>query len=184
MSPTHRPDFLAQHHETDERRRTATRFRDAYMVPYINLEDLCKAKILLLMLQSRGHNRPHVFSYRDSIMPIAINVRAVIVAHLDRFSMDLSGETPETYGPLLSHNEGEASVTTMMAGLDFHPGRGLLVLELQENILTFLRRSAELVLHDLTPVNMGKNSSISPPPLITTPVPADIGWASLAAMSA
>jgi hypothetical protein len=155
MSTTHRPDFQAQHRESDEQRRTATRFRDAYLCPYINLEDLCKAKNLLLMFQSRGHNRPHVFSYSDSIMQIAINVRVVTVVHLDGFSMDLSGETPQTYGRLLSHKRGEASVSTMMAGLDFHPGRGLLVLELQEKILSFLNRCVDLILHDLIPLNKG-----------------------------
>jgi hypothetical protein len=146
MSLTHRPDFQAQFRETEEQRRTATRSRDTYLCPYINLEDLCKVKNLLLMLQSRGHNRPHVFSYRDSIMQPAINVRAINVVHLDKYSMDLSGETAETYGRLLSHKKGEASVETMMAGLDFHPGRGLLVLELQEKILGFLHRFAKLIL--------------------------------------
>ena len=184
MSTTHRPDFQAQHRETDEQRRTATRFRDAYLCPYINLEDLCKAKNLLLMFQSRGHNRPHVFAYRDSIMQIAINVRAVTVVHLDGFSMDLNGETPQTYGRLLSHKRGEASVSTMMAGLDFHPGRGLLVLELQEKILSFLNRCVDLILHDLIPLNRFQGSSTSPPPLLATPVPTDMGWPSVATMSA
>src|SRR5271170_290898 len=146
MSLTHRPDFQAQHRETEEQRRTATKFRDAYLCPYINLEDLCKAKNLLLMLQSRGHNRPHVFSYRDSIMQIAINVRAINVVHVNGYSMDLSGETAETYGRLLSHKKGESSVMRMVAGLDLNPGRGLLVLELQEKILGFLHRFAELIL--------------------------------------
>jgi len=142
MSVTHRPDFQAQHRETEEQRRTATKFRDAYLCPYINLEDLCKAKNLLLMLQSRGHNRPHVFSYRDSIMQIAINVRAINVVHVNGYSMDLSGETAETYGRLLSHKKGESSVMRMVAGLDLNPGRGLLVLELQEKIIGSLHRSA------------------------------------------
>ena len=186
MSSTHRPEFQAQRRETTKQRRIATRFHDAYLLPYIKLEDLCKAKNLLLLFQSRGHHRPDVFAYRDSIMQVAINVRAVTVVHLNGFSMDLSGQTAETYSRLLSHGKGESSMPKMIAGLDFHPGCGLLVLELQEKLLSFLHRCAELILHDLIPTSTtatGSSISTPPPPLVTR-VPTDIGWESVATMAA
>jgi hypothetical protein len=43
MAATHRPDFTALARETDDvRRRNASRFRNEYLFPYINLEDLLK----------------------------------------------------------------------------------------------------------------------------------------------
>jgi hypothetical protein len=79
--------------------------------------------------------------------------------------------------------KAESSIARMMAGLDFHPGRGLLVLELQEKVLSFLHQCAKRILHDLMPMTTAQCSSISPPPLVT-PVPTDVGWHSVATMSA
>src|SRR5438045_7752789 len=47
MSLTHRPDFEAF---TKEKRGTTIRFKEAYMWPYINQEDLMRPRLLLLFL--------------------------------------------------------------------------------------------------------------------------------------
>ena len=52
MAATHRPDFHALTRETiDVRRRNASRLRNDYLLPFINLEDLLKANNLLFISQ-------------------------------------------------------------------------------------------------------------------------------------
>ena len=61
----HRPDFQALTLESPAQRLAGTRFRNEYLFPYINLEDLLKPQNLLLFLHSRGHNLPHTFAGFD-----------------------------------------------------------------------------------------------------------------------
>ena len=65
MSTTHRPDFVALRSESLDQRKSGTKYKHAYMFPFINLEDLVKAKTLLLLFHSRGHNLPSVFAWTD-----------------------------------------------------------------------------------------------------------------------
>ena len=183
MSKTHRPDFQALQRESEQQRRTATRFRDAYLFPYINLEDLSKAKNLLLLLHSRGHNKPDVFAYFDLMMQrIAVDVRAVTISFLGGYSMQLTGETSaDTYGRLVSHaNPNEASIVMTTAGLGMHPGRGLLVLEVQDKLLSFLVKCTEIILQDIQLDNSIPSTSQIPPPLLTLVLPTDTQWPSVA----
>ena len=55
MCSQHRPDVAAWRQQPD------SNSREAYMWPYINLEDLTKTKSLLLMLHYRGRYQRHVF---------------------------------------------------------------------------------------------------------------------------
>ena len=64
MPAAHRPDIKAMYRETRKQREEATRFRDAFLFPCINLGDLAGARPLLL-LNARGHNLPHVFAEND-----------------------------------------------------------------------------------------------------------------------
>jgi hypothetical protein len=55
MSVGHRPDFEAYWKESQEQRVKRTQFREAFIWPYINVEDLCRGKILLLFLNARRY---------------------------------------------------------------------------------------------------------------------------------
>jgi len=65
MADSHRPDFKATGLESVEQRRAGTKFRKELLFPYINLEDLLKAKNLLLFFHSRGYTLPDVFAHHD-----------------------------------------------------------------------------------------------------------------------
>ena len=82
----------------------------------------------------------------------------------------------------------------MWAGIGWHPGDGLLILEIQETIMGFLVQCAELILHDLLPLKVPPKpvSLFSPEPSISEspssspmiPIPSEASWASVAAAAA
>jgi hypothetical protein len=103
MATMHRPGFHALRTEPAEQRHACTGFRDAYMFPFINLEDLLKAKNLLLLLNSLVHNKPDVFAYADlKTLQFALTSGAIQPKKLHDCVMLLTGQvTPETYGRLI-----------------------------------------------------------------------------------
>lgn len=54
MALSHRPDFEALDKESDQQRYEGTRFRDAFMWPYINQEDLSKPHTIFVFMSTRG----------------------------------------------------------------------------------------------------------------------------------
>lgn len=64
MPRAHRPDFQAQRRE----RADQSQFRDSYLWPHMNQEDLARGRILLQLLNARGRNPPstiHSFGHRE-----------------------------------------------------------------------------------------------------------------------
>ena len=85
MPPTHRPDFVAFQKETTEQRTSGTAYRDWYMFPYINQEDLSKPAALPLFLNARARCHPSEFAGFDceamrpgvvtgAIVPITLHI--------------------------------------------------------------------------------------------------------------
>lgn len=180
MAVTHRPDFDALMRETiDVRRRNASQFRNEYLFPFINLEDLLKANNLLLFLNSRGHNKPDVFAFLDTqTHPLGGTSLAIQPPYVGGYTMLLSGQTsPESYGKLLGWDEYPEMINS---GLGLEPGRGLLVLEIQEKILHFLVRCAEIILDDLLKNNSSK-PSVQSSLLHLPPLLSEGEWPSVAA---
>ena len=154
----HRPDFHAFRTESEEQRHSETKFRHAYLLPFINIEDLVKVKNLLLLLNSRGHHSPDVFAQQDfQGLKFALNSKAVRIKHVPNHVMLLCGQnTPQKYGSLIPLSDPRA-----LSGVHQQVGFGLLVLEIQQKLLSFLVRTTELLVHDL--LN-------SPPPLTARPI--------------
>jgi hypothetical protein len=180
MATMHRPDFHALRNEPiEERRRNATRFRNEYLFPYINLEDLVKPTNLLLFFHSRGHNLPHVFSAFDrKTYRLGLTCNAIQQSFLEGYTMMLTGQTcPARYGMLLDcsvHDNAQSLI-----GGD-QPGEGLVTLEIQEKILRFLVRCAEIILPDLLQSSKSILESLPPPASIH----ADDEWSSIATILA
>jgi hypothetical protein len=65
MSLSHRPDFEPLEHEDDYKRHRGTDFRDAYLWPYINEEDLCSPRSLLLLTSTRSRCHPGELAGRE-----------------------------------------------------------------------------------------------------------------------
>lgn len=65
MSATHRPDFVNLRAVKKQAPRSRTCMAEAYLWPYINLEDLQQRNFLLVFLNSRGRNLPDTFRLAD-----------------------------------------------------------------------------------------------------------------------
>jgi len=73
MAIQHRPDMEAWRNETPAKRAKGTRFREAYMWPYINQEDLLKSKALLIFLGVRGRHHTHLGEVLGATIPAFLN---------------------------------------------------------------------------------------------------------------
>ena len=189
-------------HESIEQRRAGTKFRNTFLFPYINLEDLLTAKNLLLFFQSRGHNLPDVFAHHD-LMATFLGRRSTAIQplYIDGYTMFFCGTlVPEAYGMLASWQEipfgftDDDAFELMWSGIGWQPGDGLVILEIQETVLQFLVKCAELILHDLLPLKVAPILVwlLSPKPSmpetlslsLITPIPSDSSWASVIAATA
>lgn len=185
MSSTHRPDFQALQRESHQQRCNGTKFRDAYLWPYINVEDLTKGKSLLLFLNARGRHLPDEFAHADfDAAHLGHTSFAIRSAFLNLHTMLLRGQTtPEAYGRLVSWDEDDEACDLSVSGIGFHPGHGLQVLETQQETLRFLVQCCYLILHDLPSSSLTDQSvPVQPEPL---PIVRDENeWPSLASITA
>ncbi|KZF25151.1 hypothetical protein L228DRAFT_62829 [Xylona heveae TC161] len=162
----HRPDFIAFRGETTADRVVGTEFRNEYLRPYMNLDDLSKARPLLLFLNSRGRHPPNVFAHSDlASAHLGLATGATMPPFLNGYTMLLNGQTVETYGKLISWNDGSDGFEMMMSGRGFHPGEGLVVLEIQQEIFRFLVRICQILLQDMDPNSLtDKEIPVQPEP--------------------
>lgn len=180
MSKTHRPDFVALRRERQEARTQGSRYRDAYLWPYINLEDLTQSKNLLLFLNSRGRNLPESFAFADfEAAHVGIVSQAVQRPFLNQYTMLLSGQTvAENYGKLVAWDEDDRAFDWLMSGAAMAPADGLLILEIQQKTQEFLVKCCELILHDFSPSSLrDKAAPIQKEPSHLSSDPT--AWASL-----
>jgi hypothetical protein len=183
MSPTHRPDYEAMRKENPTVIQAGgTNFREAYMWPDINIEDLVKGKTLLLLLNSRGRNTPQMFAHADfDAMRVGHVSGACIAPFLNLHTMLLEGETIETYGRIVSWNDDEEAMMKTFNGLGFLPGAGVQVLEIQQKLLAFLLTCCYSILHDMDLNTMTSEAIIRPEP---SPLSDDAEYPTLATIAA
>ena len=145
MCPGHRPDFDAL-----RRQLKGPKHRDAWLMPYINLEDLSSPKYLLCFLESRIKEGPEYFAWSDSApYQMAKAMKALEVPNASRHTMLLSGQkTRATYGSLVAWNDDPSLVEDVYLGFGFTLGEGLHLLETQKRLYLFLLRCTELLLQD------------------------------------
>jgi hypothetical protein len=182
MSLSHRPDIAAF---IRERQRGPTKFKEAYLWPHINQEDLLKPKLFLIFLNARGRNFPSAFaSADDESVRFGITAAKLSPAFLDGHTMMFTGRnTPETYGELLAWEEHEDASQWLFSQRGVHPGYGLQVLEIQQGVYGFLLKCCFLILQDMARESlMVDNTPIQPePPTLSI---AEPGVNSLAAVAA
>jgi len=150
MSLQHRPDFAALWKESDQERRTGTKFREAYLWPYINLEDLSKPHTLLLLLNARAKHAPDAFAFADfDAIRLGMVTRAIKPAVLWGHHMIFRDrKTPETYGELRKWERNDPDLLCPISGM--LAGGGLLTLEIQQRLMSFLVECCKLTMHDYT----------------------------------
>ncbi|KAL9578286.1 MAG: hypothetical protein Q9212_005811 [Teloschistes hypoglaucus] len=176
---THRPDFEALRRENAEQTKRGTRFYDSFLLPSLNLEDLLKPRILPLMLNTRARNAPDVFANADfNSIHLGQIAQAVIPAYISGYTMILIGQkSASTYGHVLSWDDDVDAFDKMSAGIGIQPGEGLIIMEIQQRKMAFLRSCAENILQDL-PLNDTSVPKQPPPPDLTAN-PEDSEWPSL-----
>ncbi|KAJ9161267.1 hypothetical protein NKR19_g2428 [Coniochaeta hoffmannii] len=147
MARAHRPDVSAL-----KRRRTAEpetgAGREPFMWPFINLEDLCQSRPVLLMLNARGCHPSDAFALPDQhhnefgLMTLSIEQPQ----YLEGLGMAFVGQrTPDTYGRLFTLDEQHLTATAR----HIPPGTGLYIMEIQEQVYSFLVHLAQAILHDI-----------------------------------
>ncbi|KAF2818287.1 hypothetical protein CC86DRAFT_472923 [Ophiobolus disseminans] len=161
MSTHHRPDVEAWRQRAES--------REAYLWPYINLEDLIQRNTMLLLLHFRGRYHPREFIHSD--LEQAALGRAsgtTMPAFLNEYTMYFHrGETANGYGDLISWDDEEDAFENMTNEIGMHPGNGLQALEIQQRIWAFLVTWSKSLLQDIpsltesdVPLNPG------PPPTL------------------
>ncbi|KAL2822761.1 hypothetical protein BDW59DRAFT_149106 [Aspergillus cavernicola] len=147
MPATHRPDFHAF-----RKNKKGPENQEAYMWPYINQEDLVKTKTLLLLLNSRGrHPLSHFAAADNEAMRLGKITQGIIPIFLNEHVMILNGFTTNThdYGALVEWGEHPEAFDWMANRKQFMPGEGLLILQVQQRILSFLIECCAQILHDI-----------------------------------
>jgi len=173
MAPSHRPDF-----EAFQKSRMS---RAAYLMPYMNIEDLSQGNTLLLLLNARGRNQPSNFTHADfEACRLGHVSGAVMPAFLNNFTMFLDGEDIETYGRMVAWDDDDSAFDLMMSQRAFQPGEALLILEIQEKVLHFLVQWSQLVLHDIAAADLVDAYPVKP---ALDPPKSTEEWSSIATLA-
>ena len=146
MSSMHRPDFDVIRHD-----RRGPAQLDALMMPHINLEDLSSQDNLLKLISSRSQMDPGHFARTDCLrFDTALAMEAANPARPWKTIMLLTGQaTRNDYGRLIDIENSAGWEKIMWTGFGFLLEQGVLVLELQNKLYSFLAKCTELLLHDL-----------------------------------
>lgn len=183
MPTTHRPDFRAFRKKAGG---LDVKLRGSYMWPYINQEDLVKSKTLILLLNSRGRNHPSVFAAADGeAMHLGKVTMALQPAFLNHHVFMLNGMTRDRdYGRLVGWDEHEDAFDWMHTRKQFLPGEGLLIVEAQERLLTFLVQCCLRILHEIAADDLLRDAlyAVQPEPRLKEATDAS-GLGSLAVMA-
>ncbi|KAJ0159166.1 hypothetical protein CTA2_10201 [Colletotrichum tanaceti] len=150
LAPAHRPDFEAFRKGSMSLVSAGESYRDQFMWPYINQEDLLQRKNLLLLLNVRGRHSPCDFAGVDwKAMHLGCVSKKIVSLFLNGYVMILNGaHDPLSYGKLLAWDDDPDCFDWMCTRKQFLPGEGLLVLEAQQRTLQFLVKCCEGILHD------------------------------------
>ncbi|KAJ6032214.1 hypothetical protein N7540_002946 [Penicillium herquei] len=148
----HRPDFDAFQRKADFDRGRGKKYRDCFMWPYINREDLLTTKALPLLLNARGRHAPSHFAAADlQAMFFGVVAQVFVPIFLGGHVMILNGIKTNTraYGRLMALKEHPDAIHWLSTQKQFHPGEGLSILEAQEGLLIGLVQCCRQLLQDI-----------------------------------
>ncbi|KAL9097124.1 MAG: hypothetical protein Q9165_000550 [Trypethelium subeluteriae] len=144
MSIPHRPDF-----DTFKKKKKA---RAAFMWPYVNVDDLSKPKLFLILLNARARNQPYLFARADiDACRFGIISDALVPGFLGDYVMMFTGRTDAVaYGELIAWDDHPHAFHWFSFQHGAHPGEGLLILEIQERLYKFLTDCCKEILRDMS----------------------------------
>ena len=175
MPKFHRPDMRAIRREDKDTRKTNTRFREAYMWPHLNIEDLQSDTNMMRLLNARGRHTPASFTIVDwESIQLGYVTDALHRTYLCGYNMDMSGPTPDKYGNIIRcHPESRDQIQSdKLCSVN----EGLKILEVQEHILEILVKFCKAILHDKSLID----DSV---PVLPEPTPITISLRDLSAVS-
>lgn len=161
MAEIHRPDFDAFRKESESQRERGTKYREYYMWPYINQEDLLNPKTFPLLLNARGRHPPSDFAAADiNTIHFGMVSKAIVPIFLNEHVMILNGVAGNTrdYGKLMAWEEHPDAFDWMHTRKQFLPGEGLVILEAQNRLLAFLVQCCQQLLHDIPETTLTSDS--------------------------
>ena len=164
MAAVHRPDIdtWKSNRELSQGAR-----KDVFMFPHINVEDLTKPRLLLLLLNSRGRNHPHFFARVDlDVMHSGFVTEKIRPGFLNEYVMMFTADTwPDNYGKLIAWNDHPDAFKWLHTQRGLHPGEGLLILEAQEKLYRFITDCCSKILHNISNESLADESyPIEPEP--------------------
>ncbi|RDW72172.1 hypothetical protein BP5796_08206 [Coleophoma crateriformis] len=156
MTAMHRPEIRAFFKPPTDRTESeyfhlAPRDKMYFRLPFLNKENLAYGNCLMLLLNSRGRHPPQVFADND-IQAAQLSFANLddILPVLNGFKMILSAQLPQDYGLLIKiTDQPEVRKLQQLVPL-FEPVHGLMILDNQNAILSFLICMIQNIIHDLT----------------------------------
>jgi hypothetical protein len=161
MSTHHRPDVEAW--------RKQAKTKEAYLWPYINLEDLVKSKTMLLLIHYRGRYHPREFVHSDvEQAALGESSGATMPDFLNEYTMYFhKDEAADDYGKLVSWDDDDDAFEDMTNEVGMHPGHGLQALEIQQRLWAFLVTWSGSLLQDVPSLIKGDiQLNPGPPPAL------------------
>lgn len=113
-----------------------SQWEDHFLLPSINLEDLCITKNLLLFMHSRGRHHPGRFATADfKSVRTGLEVTTLVVPYVHDHIMILDGADPHSYGRLHDCGSDNAKFAQLRAGQGTLAGVGILVMAIQVSVV-------------------------------------------------
>lgn len=133
-------------------------------------------------MDARAHHQPYEFAAVDFDATHLGRVCGAVTSDFsNQHTILLTGRTdPTRYGELVHWDDDQNAMTDCFSRKQQQLGEGLLILEVQQKILSFLRKCAELMLHDV-PTALLLDAPVMPGAVLSSE--ADTGFDSLLAMA-
>jgi hypothetical protein len=174
ISKPHRPDF----HALRNKRADQSEFKEAYLWPHMNEEELSRSTIFLQLLHARGRNPPAAFLYVD-IESAHVGQQTGNLEHRGKlpslYYVSFKVSSRETYGRIVY----SPSYVDFFSGESMMAADGLRVLEIQERVMEFLVESCREILADK------RDDLTSSPvlPQLPPPMDGDPEWRSISTLA-
>ncbi|KAL1847238.1 hypothetical protein Daus18300_014002 [Diaporthe australafricana] len=173
MAPKHRPDIIEFRAMVRQKIDdvSKTKHKDYFMWPYINQEDLADPKMLLLLLDARARHNPCEFAAADAEwLRFGKAVRALIPVLVIECAMILQcANGSDEYGRLVSPDENPDIENWVESRRQFLSEDGLMVLQVQDRLMSFLVKCCKQILHDIPEKTLISDAfPIKPQPKLNT----------------
>lgn len=147
----HRPDFALWDDNPDILEENGPSMKEIFVWPYINAEDLFKARLLLHFIEARARDSPWTFALCETAFCYLASLPHCVhhEEDVDKVAIRFSKEAdPYTYCEPIDLNGVPPNQDPNATFHDLCPRKGLVILMIQERIYSFLVGCLRQILHD------------------------------------